>query len=207
MEMRMSGTLRSWVPYTAHYPCLLLGALGTQVLRLCERGMELASAIQFQIYEAASGCYRRLPPWGSSLMGALLALLLSGLAGHAMPSVLEPFRDCTSILWHNFFALATRRQYHPAILCQCVSRGWIWRERVNYISIYAGSRGKAVAQLWSGCVIQQDRPFHVTALCWFGTPERKVEGFILWEIDSWESWGPHFLLIRMGGLLSRAAEK
>lgn len=122
--MRMSGTLGSWVPYTAHYPCLLLGALGTQVLWLCERGMEPASAIQFQIDEAASGCYGRLPPWGNSLVGALLALLLSGLAGHAIfmdQAVLEPFRDCTSSLWHNFFALATRWQYHSAVLCRSVS--------------------------------------------------------------------------------------
>lgn len=69
-----------------------------------------------------------------------------------------------------FFALATRWQYHSAVLCQSVSRGWIWQGRVNYNNIYTGSRGKAVAQLWSGRVIQQDRPIHVTALCWVWNP-------------------------------------
>lgn len=76
--MRMSGTLGSWVPYVAHYPYLLLGALGIQALQLCERGMELVSVIQFQIYEAA-----RMLQKAASLgqMSALLDLLSLGLAG------------------------------------------------------------------------------------------------------------------------------
>lgn len=63
---RMSGSLGGWVPYTRPIsPCLLLGAFGIQALQLCERRMELGSAIQFLIYQAAWRCYRRLPPWGS----------------------------------------------------------------------------------------------------------------------------------------------
>lgn len=44
------------------------------------------------------------------------------------------------------------------------------RGELIIVSIYTGSRGKAVAQLWSGRVIQQDRPIHVTALCWVWNP-------------------------------------
>ena len=60
--MRMSGSLGGWVPHTAHSPCLLLGALGFQALQLCERGMELASAIQFLIYRAAWGMLQKAAP-------------------------------------------------------------------------------------------------------------------------------------------------
>lgn len=70
--MRMSGSLGGWVLYTAHSPCLLLGALGIQALQLCERGMELGSAIQFLIYQAAWRCYRKLPPWGQLTNGCSL---------------------------------------------------------------------------------------------------------------------------------------
>lgn len=44
------------------------GALGFQALQLCERGKELASAIQFLIYQAAWECYRRLPPWNRQVL-------------------------------------------------------------------------------------------------------------------------------------------
>lgn len=167
--MRISGTLGSWVPNTAHYPCLLLGALGTRVLRLCERGMELASAIQFQIYEAASGCYGRLPPWGNSLVGALLvpAPLRLSWACHLSWSHLETTLQSSG----TFFLLWPPGGSTTQPSCASLLAGdGFGRGELIIISIYTGSRGKTVAQLWSGCVIQQGRPIHVTALCWVWNP-------------------------------------
>lgn len=60
------------------------------------------------------------------------------------------------------------------------------RRELIIISIDIGSKAQTVAQLWSGCVIQEDKLNHVMALCWYGPQTSRMEGFVLW-IPPWET--------------------
>lgn len=79
----------------------------------------------------------------------------------------------------------------------------IFGRRELIISIYTGSKVQTVAQLWSGCVIQEDKPIYVMALCWYGPQQVRWEdlysGFLLGR-----RLGLLFLLTGIGEVLSRA---